>query len=227
MQNTDTQWVGTAIQKNDLRDIDWSDLPNGDNLRKSLSKFLLLNYIYTPFVLNEFLMANGADDNFAFVKKTIGSVSWDTIKNPPFCKGVFKKWDEENFNNEHIKLLSDLYEYFCMHIEWIYKLLFKYPIGTEKGLEMKNLFKDPTMLENRYLMTFELRQGRKSLRQIMEEIRRNNYNVLNNSLEVQLDGSSLYSNIFDKTGQLREQDVKTAIEKMISLVYEKVSGYVQ
>ena len=225
--NTETEWIGSSINKEDLRNITWGDLPDGEALRQSMSKFLLFNYIYAPFVLNEFLIVSGSGDSFRFMKKPIGSVNWAPVKVSPFRVGLIRaQWNDSVFNDsKHLAAFTDLYDYFSIHAEWVYKLLFAFPVSGNISLEVKNLFKE-AMLRDRFDMTYILRNGNKPLQSIIDNLIRDSYRRLNECLEIKVDAAQLYTEIH-RTRANPTDSVDSAVRDIINRVYQQTAAYVK
>ena len=222
-----TQWVGSSVDKEDLRNITWGDLPDGVSLRVGMSKFLLLNYIYAPVILNEFLEVSGGGDNFRFMKKPINRVNWAPVKAVPFrTGGLFAHWNDSAFNDiEHLGAFTDLYDYFCIHAEWIYKLLFAYPTGGGANQEITHLFQD-AMLKDRYELTDKLKYGNMELQNVIDNLIKDGYNRLNKGLEIPIDAARLYTEIHNLRADPTD-DVGAAVREIIDRVYRLAADYVR
>jgi|GEM_PF-5243493 len=118
------RWVGTGVARDDFYDIEWNDLPNSDNLKTLLNRFLLMSYIYIPSVLSHFMQNSGGQIR---LKEFRDAKTFDPINRKPFSKGslINNGWNDSSggFAEEAFKRLLELNEYFHEHAQWFNRLL--------------------------------------------------------------------------------------------------------
>ena len=232
-KNHARNWVGISLDKASFFDMKWSDLPYGEDLRKSLSKFLLFNYIFIPAVLNEFMQRTSD----GLKKKTLdeGKVNWPSITRAPFTKG--REWDEKDFgdNSDGLAKFKRLLKYFNGQAIWLYRLLTEYEHEADKigkGGQLFNGFFVHGMLKDRYLIAqaFEKNEG-DTFSEITKKFIKNSADNIGAGKDAafligsRIAWSAVYSDIFNCVHNdiTKESDINVAIRQLLQSVFNQVA----
>jgi len=238
-------WVGVSISKPQLTSITWEDIPGGHELRKSLSKFLLFNYVYVPSLLSEFTKFKASSAS-KIEKLSRRDISYNIFGSNPFSfkPGLLSRWewDERFGDTSGLVRFGKLLQYFDMHIDWLFKMLTDYDNDVVQsamdGKPPKHLFNElfkSDMLQARWLDMHRLANGQSDFAQIKKDVSETNGGNIGERAFVDGDQKSAgvkYHEIFAHLqnhvkGVSDKGDFDAAARELITATYEALAKVVK
>lgn len=224
-------WVSIGVDKAAFFDMTWEDMPGGEALRKSLSKFLLFNYVFIPAVLNEFTQHSDG----GLKKKKMGSdVQWPAIVREPFVKK--RAWDDTVFGDSDGGLLKfkRLLDYFNGQATWLYRMVTEYEYDDSvAGQERFKRFFVHTMLRSRYVIAQQLKSKKNiNLAKITEAFIKDCENNIGADKAFvtgsKISWSAVYADIYNRVHRdiKTKTDVDIAIRQILQSVYSRIAKHV-
>jgi len=228
--NPDRNWVGISVAKTSFFELKWEDMPGGEALRKSLSKFLLFNYMYIPAVLNEF--AVHTTDGLKKKHPRRERVIWAPIADIPFM--TIKKWNEDTFgDNQGMMKFKRLLDYFNGHITWLYRLLTDYEQNDERKEQLFTGLFHHQMLRNRYEIARSMEKNvAVDFSSVAKNISHTDKGNVGEGSAFVTGNRVLWGYVYDEVYNLVGRDIKSkenvddAIREILQSIYNRVSKHI-